>query len=43
MSRRTARAGLGLGLAPVTLAWTAAIAAFVAYLGVSRRDVRGDG
>ncbi|MFE3855175.1 hypothetical protein ACFXPN_29080 [Streptomyces griseorubiginosus] len=37
------RGGLGLGLAPVTLAWTAAIAAFVAYLGASRRDVRGDG
>ncbi|MEU6352433.1 hypothetical protein ABZ896_24435 [Streptomyces sp. NPDC047072] len=36
------RGGLGLGLAPVTLAWTAAIVAFVAYLAVSRRDTRGD-
>jgi uncharacterized membrane-anchored protein len=35
------RGGLSLGLAPVTLAWTAAIVAFVAYLAVSRRDARG--
>ncbi|MEU1414958.1 hypothetical protein AB0919_40975 [Streptomyces sp. NPDC046994] len=32
------RGGLGLGLAPVTLAWTAAIGCFVGYLAVSRRD-----
>ncbi|MFE3168436.1 hypothetical protein [Streptomyces sp. NPDC059224] len=32
------RGGLGLGLAPVTLAWTAAIVCFVGYLAVSRRD-----
>ncbi|MFF4754479.1 COG4705 family protein [Streptomyces sp. NPDC002514] len=35
-----ARGGLGLGLGPVTLAWTVAIACFVGYLAVSRRDVR---
>lgn len=33
-----ARGGLGLGLGPVTLAWTAAIACFVGYLAVSHRD-----
>lgn len=33
-----ARGGLGLGLAPVTLAWTVAIVGFVGYLAVSRRD-----
>ena len=32
------RGGLGFGLGPVTLAWTAAIACFVGYLAVSRRD-----
>lgn len=32
------RGGLGLGLGPVTLAWTAAIVCFVGYLAVSRRD-----
>jgi uncharacterized membrane-anchored protein len=35
-----ARGGLGLGLGPVTLAWTAAIVCFVGYLAVSRRDVQ---
>ncbi|MEU9346984.1 hypothetical protein AB0D74_37845 [Streptomyces sp. NPDC048278] len=35
------RGGLGLGLAPVTLAWTAAIVCFVGYLAVSRRDTSG--
>ncbi|MFF4895908.1 hypothetical protein [Streptomyces sp. NPDC001068] len=35
------RGGLGLGLGPVTLAWTAAIVCFVGYLAVSRRDVQG--
>ncbi|MER5519544.1 hypothetical protein [Streptomyces sp. NPDC002763] len=35
------RGGLGLGLAPVTLAWTAAIVCFVGYLAVSRRDASG--
>ncbi|MET7289326.1 hypothetical protein [Streptomyces sp. NPDC005573] len=33
-----ARGGLGLGLGPVTLAWTAAIACLVTYLAVSRGD-----
>ncbi|MFJ9817723.1 hypothetical protein ACIRU3_21125 [Streptomyces sp. NPDC101151] len=33
-----ARGGLGLGLGPVTLAWTVAIVCFVAYLAVSRQD-----
>nr|WTB29102.1 hypothetical protein OG781_05925 [Streptomyces sp. NBC_00830] len=33
-----ARGGLGLGLAPVTLAWTAAIVGFVGYLAVSQRN-----
>ncbi|MDH6221667.1 hypothetical protein [Streptomyces pseudovenezuelae] len=32
------RGGLGLGLSPVTLAWTAAIIGFVGYLTVSQRD-----
>jgi uncharacterized membrane-anchored protein len=35
------RGGLGLGLEPVTLAWTVAIVAFVAYLAASQRDWRG--
>ncbi|MFJ9561387.1 hypothetical protein ACIRQQ_15280 [Streptomyces fuscichromogenes] len=35
------RGGLALGLAPVTLAWTAAIACFVGYLAVSQRDTSG--
>ncbi|MFG3024344.1 hypothetical protein ACGFZQ_38475 [Streptomyces sp. NPDC048254] len=35
------RGGLGLGLAPVTLAWTAAIVCFVGYLAVSGRDASG--
>lgn len=35
-----ARGGLGLGLGPVTLSWTVAIVGFVAYLAVSRDDVR---
>ncbi|MFH9090296.1 hypothetical protein [Streptomyces sp. NPDC017673] len=34
------RGGLGFGLAPVTLAWTAAIIGFVGYLAVSQRDRR---
>ncbi|MET7642943.1 hypothetical protein ABZS83_04695 [Streptomyces sp. NPDC005426] len=34
------RGGLGLGLAPVTLAWTAAIIGFVGYLAVSQRERR---
>ncbi|WP_327667682.1 hypothetical protein OHN37_41335 [Streptomyces sp. NBC_00485] len=33
-----ARGGLGLGLAPVTLAWTVAIIGFVGYVAVSQRD-----
>jgi len=32
------RGGLGLGLTPVTLAWTAAIMGFVGYLTASQRD-----
>ncbi|MET8964797.1 hypothetical protein ABZX69_35890 [Streptomyces sp. NPDC004074] len=32
------RGGLGLGLGPVTLAWTVAIVCFVGYLATSRRD-----
>jgi uncharacterized membrane-anchored protein len=32
------RGGLGLGLGPVTLAWTVAIAGFVGFLTASRRD-----
>ncbi|MFJ5533967.1 hypothetical protein [Streptomyces sp. NPDC093261] len=32
------RGGLGWGLGPVTLSWTAAILGFVTYLAVSRRD-----
>ncbi|MEV0186007.1 hypothetical protein AB0I54_43140 [Streptomyces sp. NPDC050625] len=36
-----ARGGLGLGLGPVTLAWTVAIVSFVGYLAVSRDDVSG--
>ncbi|MEV6118360.1 hypothetical protein AB0L59_39300 [Streptomyces sp. NPDC052109] len=32
------RGGLDLGLGPVTLSWTVAIVAFVAFLAVSRRD-----
>jgi uncharacterized membrane-anchored protein len=32
------RGGLGLGLGPVTLAWTIAIVCFVGYLATSRRD-----
>jgi uncharacterized membrane-anchored protein len=34
------RGGLGPGLAPVTLAWTAAILGFVGHLAVSQRDRR---
>ncbi|MEU9171718.1 hypothetical protein AB0D34_28660 [Streptomyces sp. NPDC048420] len=34
------RGGLGLGLSPVTLAWTAAIIGFVGYLTVSSRAAR---
>ncbi|WP_328885331.1 COG4705 family protein [Streptomyces sp. NBC_00316] len=33
-----ARGGLGFGLAPVTLAWTAAIVGCVGYLAMSQRD-----
>jgi uncharacterized membrane-anchored protein len=36
------RGGLGLGLGPVTLAWTVAIIGFVGFLAVSRRDAQGD-
>jgi uncharacterized membrane-anchored protein len=36
------RGGLAWGLGPVTLAWTAAILVLVAYLAVSRKDVRTD-
>ncbi|MER5506674.1 hypothetical protein ABT052_15280 [Streptomyces sp. NPDC002766] len=36
-----ARGGLGLGLGPVTLAWTVAIAFFVGHLALSRRDAPG--
>ncbi|MEU0189234.1 hypothetical protein ABZ250_05105 [Streptomyces afghaniensis] len=35
------RGGLAWGLEPVTLAWTAAILGFVAYLATSQRDRRG--
>ncbi|MFD7878510.1 hypothetical protein ACFV5G_31205 [Streptomyces sp. NPDC059766] len=38
MALGRARGGLGLGLAPVTLAWTVAIIGFVGYLAVTRRD-----
>ena len=38
MAATPARSGLGLGLGPVTLAWTVAIVCFVGYLAVSRRD-----
>ncbi|MGW2960978.1 COG4705 family protein [Streptomyces sp. NPDC001220] len=34
------RGGLGLGLGPVTLAWTVAIVAFVCSLALSQRDTR---
>ncbi|MEU6769955.1 hypothetical protein [Streptomyces sp. NPDC046759] len=34
------RGGLAWGLGPVTLSWTVAIVGFVAFLAVSRRDVR---
>jgi uncharacterized membrane-anchored protein len=37
------RGGLAWGLGPVTLAWTAAILALVAYLAVSRKDVQTKG
>lgn len=40
MALEPTRGGLGLGLAPVTLAWTAAIVGFVGYLAVSQRDRR---
>ncbi|MFF4491218.1 hypothetical protein ACFY0F_32955 [Streptomyces sp. NPDC001544] len=36
------RGGLGLGLGPVTLAWTVAIIGFVGFLAVSQRDAQGD-
>ena len=39
MAVSRARGGLGWGLGPVTLAWTAAILVLVAYLAVSRKDV----
>lgn len=35
------RGGLGLGLGPVTLAWTVAIVCFVGYLAISREDAPG--
>ncbi|MFF7969688.1 hypothetical protein ACFZC3_30610 [Streptomyces sp. NPDC007903] len=35
------RGGLGWGLGPVTLSWTVAILAFVAFLTVTRKDVAG--
>ena len=41
MAVNRSRGGLALGLEPVTLAWTLAILAFVAYLAVSQRDRRG--
>jgi uncharacterized membrane-anchored protein len=37
-----ARGGLGFGLGPVTLAWTVAIACFVGYRAVSRKDTYYD-
>jgi uncharacterized membrane-anchored protein len=37
-----ARGGLALGLGPVTAAWTVAIVGLVAYLALSRRDIRND-
>jgi uncharacterized membrane-anchored protein len=37
-----ARGGLGLGLSPVTLAWTAAIVGFVGYVAVSQRNMRAN-
>ncbi|MGW2637392.1 COG4705 family protein [Streptomyces sp. NPDC001348] len=36
------RGGLGLGLGPVTLAWTVAIIGFVGFLAVSQRDAQRD-
>lgn len=41
MAVKRSRGGLALGLEPVTLAWTLAILAFVAYLAASQRDRRG--
>ncbi|WP_374205213.1 hypothetical protein [Streptomyces sp. CMSTAAHL-2] len=38
MADPTARGGLGWGLGPVTLSWTVAIVAFVAFRALSRRD-----
>ncbi|MFI5976178.1 hypothetical protein [Streptomyces sp. NPDC051452] len=35
------RGGLGLGLAPVTAAWTVAIVCFVGFLAVTHRDAPG--
>ncbi len=42
MARPRNRYGLGWGTGPVTLGWSIAIVAFVAYLAVSRRDVEPD-
>ncbi|MFD3558118.1 hypothetical protein ACFWVU_00350 [Streptomyces sp. NPDC058686] len=42
MALGQARGGLGLGLSPVTLAWTVAIVGFVGYVAVSQRDIRAD-
>ncbi|WP_153812436.1 hypothetical protein [Streptomyces sp. SUK 48] len=38
MADPSGRGGLGWGLGPVTLSWTVAIVAFVAFLALSRRD-----
>lgn len=38
MAVSAGRGGLGLGLGPVTVSWTAAIVLFVAFLGLSRTD-----
>jgi uncharacterized membrane-anchored protein len=42
MALSHARGGLGLGLGPVTLAWTVAILGFVGYLAFSRKDIQND-
>lgn len=41
MALSQTRGGLGWGLGRVTLSWTVAILAFVAFLTVTRKDVAG--
>jgi uncharacterized membrane-anchored protein len=42
MAVPSTRGGLELGTGPVTLVWTIAIAGFVGYLTVTRKDVKGE-